>query len=72
MEPLGSCTKYAMVIAVIGVISLCITPVGSEGFYLSLICLGISIAIAIIGFLIMHKRAKKEQEEGKKTDETNK
>ena len=70
MEPLGACTKFAMVIAVISVISLCITPVGREGFYLSLLCLGISVIIAISGFLIMHKRAKKKQEEEKQDEKT--
>lgn len=70
MEPLGVCTKYAMVISVISVIALFITPRESEGFYLSLISLGVSLIVAVVGFIIINKRAKKEEKE-KEKDEAN-
>lgn len=70
MEPLGVCTKYAMVISVISVIALFITPRASEGFYLSLISLVVSLIVAVVGFIIINKRAKKEEKEEEK-DEVN-
>ncbi len=70
MEPLGVCTKYAMVISVISVIALFITPRESEGFYLSLISLVVSLIVAVVGFIIINKRSKKEEKE-KEKDEAN-